>query len=283
MSQQPRDPGDSITIGGDLVVNRLGFGAMHLAGSGVWGEPPNPREARNVLHRVVERGITFIDTADAYGPDVNERVIADALHPYPEGLVIATKGGLVRPHRAAWNRNGGPDHLRAACEGSLKKLKADRIDLYQLHAPDPRVPIEDSVGVLADMRAEGKIRHVGLSNVDVDELRRAQRIVPIVSVQNRFNLGDRSSGSVLKACAKENIAFLPWGPLGGSRFGSANRWVAAIAKRHGATPTQVAIAWLLALSPVMLPIPGTSSMAHLEENVAAAGLGLSPSELAELT
>ena len=282
MTQKLRDHGDSITIGGDLVVNRLGFGAMHLAGPGVWGEPPDRREARNVLRRAVELGITFIDTADAYGPDVNERVIADALHPYPEGLVIATKGGLVRPHRAAWDRNGRPDHLRAACEGSLKKLKVEKIDLYQLHAPDPRVPIEDSVGVLAEMRSEGKIRHVGLSNVSVDELRRAQRIVPIVSVQNRFNLGDRSSDSVLKACEKNNIAFLPWGPLGGSRVGSGNRRVSGIAQRLGATPTQVVIAWLLALSPVMLPIPGTSSMAHLEENVAAAGLTLSSGDLADL-
>ena len=206
--------GGTITIGGDMTVHRLGFGAMRLCGPGVWGEPLDPSAAKRVLTHAVELGITLIDTADAYGPEVNERFIAETLYPYPEGLVVATKGGLTRPRREAWDRNGRPEHLRAACEGSLRRLRLERIDLYQLHAPDPRVPLEDSVGALADLQAAGKIRHIGLSNVSIDELRRAQRIVPIVSVQNRYNVSDRASEEVLAACEKEGIAFLPWYPAG---------------------------------------------------------------------
>jgi pyridoxine 4-dehydrogenase len=286
-SNQPapgRDgPGGSLTVGGDMVVGRLGYGAMRLCGPGVWGEPGDPEGARKVLRRVVELGVTFIDTSDAYGPEVNERFIADTLHPYPEGLVVATKGGLVRPRREAWDRDGRPEHLRAACEASLKRLRRERIDLYQFHAPDPRVPFEDSVGTLAELRAEGKIRHIGLSNVGVDQLRKARRLVPIVSVQNRYNIADRSSEDVLAECTREGIAFLPWYPLeaGGSADGKGA--LARVAARHQATPAQIALAWLLARSPVMLPIPGTSSIAHLEENVAAAGIQLSPDDLAELS
>ncbi|MFZ1414384.1 MAG: aldo/keto reductase [Defluviicoccus sp.] len=272
--------GGAITIGGDMMVRRLGFGAMRLCGSGVWGEPSEPAAARKVLLRAVELGITLIDTADAYGPAVNERFIADTLYPYPEGLVIATKGGLTRPSRAAWNRDGRPEHLRTAVEASLRRLRLERIDLYQLHAPDAEVPFEDSVGALAAMRAAGKIRHIGLSNVSVRELQRAQGIVPVVSVQNRYNLADRSSDPVVAACEQQGIAFLPWYPLNAGTIGSGT--VAPAARRHGATPAQIAIAWLLARSPVMLPIPGTSSLAHLEENVAAAAIQLSAEDLAGL-
>lgn len=292
MSEQPRIPetgadpdalGGTFRIGGDLPVHRLGFGAMRLCGPGVWGEPADREAAAEVLRRAVALGISLIDTADAYGPEVNERLIAATLHPYPSGVVIATKGGLTRPRREAWNTDGRPEHLRAACEASLRRLRLERIDLYQWHAPDPRVPFEDSVGALAELRAAGKIRHIGLSNVSVAQLRRAQRIVPIVSVQNRYNLSDRGSDDVLDACAADGIAFLPWYPLaagGEARGGGA---LGRIAARHGATPAQVALAWLLARSPVMLPIPGTSSRAHLEENVAAAGLHLSGEDLRALS
>jgi pyridoxine 4-dehydrogenase len=277
-------PGGDITIGGDLHVARLGFGAMRLAGPDVWGEPRDPAEARRVLRRGVELGITFIDTADAYGPEVNERVIADALHPYPEDLVIATKGGLIRPGPDRWDRDGRPEHLRAACEGSLRRLRLERIHLYQLHAPDPRVPLEDSVGALADLQAQGKIRHIGLSNVGVAELRRAQKQVAVASVQNRYNLSDRSSDGVLAECERAGLAFLPWYPLaaGQAASGRVADTLARVGRRHGATPMQIAIAWLLARSKVMLPIPGTSSQAHLEENVAAANLQLSPEDLRDL-
>jgi len=279
----PSGPGGSLTIGGDMVVGRLGYGAMRLCGPGVWGEPGDPEAARTVLRRVVELGVTFIDTSDAYGPEVNERFIADTLHPYPEGLVVATKGGLTRPRREAWDRDGRPEHLRVACAASLRRLRLERIDLYQFHAPDPRVPFEDSVGTLAELRSEGKIRHIGLSNVSVDQLRKALRLAPIASVQNRYNIADRSSEDVLAECTREGIAFLPWYPLeaGGSAGGKGA--LARVAARHKATPAQIAIAWLLAHSPVMLPIPGTSSIAHLEENVAAAGIQLSPEDLAELS
>jgi pyridoxine 4-dehydrogenase len=275
--------GGTITIAGDLTVRRLGFGAMRLCGPGVWGDPSDPPAAKRVLARAVELGITLIDTADAYGPEVNERLIADTLHPYPAGLVIATKGGLTRPRREAWSRDGRPQHLRAACEASLKRLKLQRIDLYQLHAPDPRVPLEDSVGALADLQAAGKIRHIGLSNVGVDELRRAQRIVPIASVQNRYNLSDRSSDDVLAVCGQEGIAFLPWYPLAAGGQASAGGALADIAERHQATPAQIALAWLLARSPVMAPIPGTSSLTHLEENVAATRIQLSAEDLQALS
>lgn len=275
-------PGGLLTIGNDLSVGRLGFGAMRLCGRDVWGEPPDVSAAKHVLLRALELGITLIDTADAYGPDVNERLIADALHPYPDHLVIATKGGLTRPRREAWTRNGRPEHLRSACEGSLRRLKLQRIDLYQLHAPDPAVPLEDSVGMLADLRSEGKIRHIGLSNVSVDELRRARRVAPIVSVQNRYNISDRATEDVLRECERLGIAFLPWYPLaaGGSARGS--HALSRVAERKSATPAQIALAWLLARSPVMAPIPGTSSLKHLEENVAAAELVLSEEDLREL-
>ena len=271
--------GGSLTIGGDMTVHRLGFGAMRLCGPGVWGEPLDPAAAKRVLRRAVELGITLIDTADAYGPEVNERFIAETLYPHPAGLVIATKGGLTRPRREAWNTNGRPEHLRAACDGSLRRLKLERIDLYQLHAPDPRVLLEESVGTLAELRAAGKIRHIGLSNVSVKELRRAQRIVPIVSVQNRYNFSDRSSDDVLAVCEKESIAFLPWHPLAAGGYAAGGGALARVARRHGATPVQVAIAWLLARSPVMVPIPGTSTLDHLEENVAAARIRLSAEDL----
>ena len=235
-----------------------------------------------MLKRVVELGITLIDTADAYGPEVNERFIAETLYPYPDGVVIATKGGLTRPRRESWDRNGRPEHLRAACEGSLRRLKLERIDLYQLHAPDPRVPLEDSVGALAELRKEGKIRHIGLSNVSIDELCRARHIVPIVSVQNRYNVSDRSSEGVLAECEKEGIVFLPWYPLDAGRSAAGTSALVKVAHRHKATPAQIAIAWLLARSPVMVPIPGTSSMAHLEENVAAARIRLSTEDLKDL-
>lgn len=275
--------GGTMTIGGDMTVPRLGFGAMRLCGPGIWGEPSDPDEARRVLKRVVALGITLIDTADAYGPEINERFIAETLYPYADGIVIATKGGVTRPRREAWDRNGQPEHLRTACEGSLKRLKLERIDLYQLHAPDPRVPLEDSVGALADLQTEGKIRHIGLSNVSVDELRRAQRIVPIASVQNRYNISDRTSDDVLAECEKQGIAFLPWHPLDAGRHAASGGALAPVAHRHRATPIQIAIAWLLAYSPVLVPIPGTSSLAHLEENVAAARLKLSKEDLKEFS
>jgi aryl-alcohol dehydrogenase-like predicted oxidoreductase len=284
-SPRPADPdrlGGTLTIGGDLAVRRLGFGAMRLCGPGVWGEAPDPAAARRVLCRAVELGITLIDTADAYGPEINERFLAETLHPYPPGLAIATKGGLTRPHRETWNRDGRPEHLRAACEASLRRLRLERIDLYQLHAPDPRVPFADSIGALAELRAAGKIRHVGLSNISVDQLRRARRIVPVASVQNRYNFADRGSDDVLAACAAEGIAFLPWHPLDAGGIARSTGAVAAVAGRHGVTPAQVAIAWLLARSPVMAPIPGTSSLAHLEENAAAADLRLSGDDLRAL-
>jgi aryl-alcohol dehydrogenase-like predicted oxidoreductase len=236
-----------------------------------------------VLRRAIELGVTLVDTADAYGPEVNEQLIAETLHPYPEGLVIATKGGLTRPRPGAWENDGRPEYLRAACDGSLRRLKLERIDLYQLHAPDPRVPLEESIGALADLRAEGKIRHIGISNVSVDELRRARRLVPIVTVQNRYNYADRSSEEVLRECEREVITFLPWYPLEAGGSASSTGTLARIAARHNASPAQIAIAWLLARSPITLPIPGTSSVAHLEENVTAIRIRLSPPELAELS
>jgi pyridoxine 4-dehydrogenase len=268
---------------GDLTVKRLGFGAMRLCGPGIWGEPEDPQAAEDVLRRVVEVGINLIDTADAYGPGVNEDQISSALYPYPEDLVIATKGGLVRPGPGRWQTNGRPQHLREACEGSLRRLRVDTIDVYQLHRPDSRVPFEDSVWALAELRDEGKIRHVGLSNVGVRELVMALDIVPIVSVQNRYNLTDRSSEAVIETCEREGIAFIPWFPLATGKLASPGGDLDEIASRHEATPAQVALAWLLAKSPVMLPIPGTSSVQHLEENVAATELRLSEDEVAALS
>jgi aryl-alcohol dehydrogenase-like predicted oxidoreductase len=276
----------TITIGGDLVLNRMGFGAMRITGPGIWGEPKDPVEARRVLQRAVELGVNFIDTADAYGPDVSERLIAAALYPYPRGLVIATKGGMIRPAAGEWVADGRPQHLREACEGSLQRLKLQRVDLYQLHRIDPNVPLEDSMGELARLREQGKIRHIGVSNFSAAELARARRVVPVVSVQNRYNIADRSSGDVLEVCAREGLAFIPWAPIARGSADSlengTNKALESIAAAHGVSVLQVAIAWLLAKSPAMLPIPGTSSVAHLEENVAAAGVKLTPVELAAL-
>jgi pyridoxine 4-dehydrogenase len=269
-------------IGGDLRVNRLGFGAMRITGKGIWGEPENPEEARAVLKRAVELGINLIDTADSYGPDVSERLIRETLHPYPEDLVIATKGGLLRDGPGQWRRDARPEHLREACEGSLKRLKVDRIDLYQLHRIDPRVPAEEQLGALAELREEGKIYHLGLSEVSVEEIQRAQQIVPIVSVQNRYNLTDRGSEDVLDFCEREGIGFIPWFPLATADLTRPGGPLDEIAARHDASPGQVALAWLLWRSPVMLPIPGTSSVEHLEENVAATSLELDEEEFAEL-
>jgi pyridoxine 4-dehydrogenase len=265
-------------LGGDLTVNRLGFGAMRVTGERIWGWPPDRENALKVLRRAVELGVNLIDTADAYGPDVNELQIAEALYPYPKGLVIATKGGITRPGPREWVPNGRPEHLKKAVEGSLKRLRLERIDLYQLHRIDPKVPLEESVGALKEMKDAGKIRHVGLSNVDRDEIARAREIVPIVSVQNRYNVDDRESESVLGYCEKERLGFLPWRPVGGSRGLKAANAVQQAARAHRASVFQVALAWLLERSPVMLPIPGTSSIAHLEENVAAAKLKLAPEE-----
>lgn len=270
-----------LTIGGDLRVRRMGFGAMRLTGSGVWGEPADRGKALRVLRRALELGVNLIDTADSYGPEVSEQLIAEALHPYPEGLVIATKGGMVRPGPGRWEREGDPAHLRRACEGSLRRLRLERIDLYQLHAPDPSVPLERSLEALAELQREGKIRHIGVSNFDVEQLEAASRVVRVVSVQNRYNLGDRSSAEALRWCEARGLAFLPWRPIGTDEIDTGP--VDAIAAAHGATRSQVALAWLLARSEVMLPIPGTSSVEHLEANVAAAALRLSAKEVERLT
>ncbi len=275
----------SITFASDVTVNRLGFGAMRITGPGIWGPPTDVPEALRVLKRAVELGVNFIDTADSYGPHVSEELIARALHPYPAGLLIATKGGLTRPGPDVWNRNGQPKHLRQSCEGSLRRLQVDRIDLYQLHAPDPRVPYEASVGELARLQEEGKIRMIGLSNVSVAEIRLAREITPIVSVQNRYNIADRGSDGVLEYCQDAGIAFIPWAPLGSSRLAQGSgsgKALGRIAARYGVSTGQAVIAWLLARSPVMLPIPGTSSVAHLEENLASAGVQFTPEDLSEL-
>jgi aryl-alcohol dehydrogenase-like predicted oxidoreductase len=266
---------------GDLEVNRLGFGAMRVLGPNVWGPPKDRAGAHRLFRRAIELGVNFFDTAESYGPQHDEILIAEALHPYPKDLVIATKGGLVRPNPPTWDEDGRPEKLRQDLEGSLKRLRLERIDLYQLHAPDPKVPFEESVGALAQFQREGKVRHVGLSNVSVDELERARKIVPIVSVQNRYSIGHRNHEEVLRRCEKLGIAFLPWYPLDAGSALRASR-VVSLAKRLGATPAQVAIAWLLARSPAMLPIPGTSKIAHLEENVAAARLALSAKDMEEL-
>src|SRR6184192_1050270 len=268
----------TFTLGGDLTVNRLGFGAMRVTGQGIWGWPTDRQNALKVLKRAVELGVNLIDTADAYGPDTSELLIAEALDPYPKGLVIATKGGLTRPGPGEWVPNCRPEHLKQAVEGSLKRLRLERIDLYQLHTVDPKVPIEESLGALKQMQDAGKIRHVGLSNVDPEEIVRARKIVPIVSVQNRYNIEDRKSENVLVYCEKENLGFLPWFPVGGGRGLKPEHPLSLAAKAHSVSVYQVALAWLLERSPVMLPIPGTSSLAHLEENVAAAKLKLTPEE-----
>jgi pyridoxine 4-dehydrogenase len=273
---------DTFTIGGDLEVHRLGFGAMRITGEGIWGPPDDPEEAKRLLRRVVELGIDLIDTADSYGPEVSENLIAEALHPYPDGLVIATKGGLRRTGPDQWPRDARPERLKECCEASLRRLKLDRIDLYQLHSPDPKVPYEESVGALKDLQDEGKIKHVGISNVSIDELSQARDIVEVVTVQNHYNLASRESEDVLQECERLGIGFIPWYPLNTGRLATQGGPLEQIANAHDATPAQIALAWLLAHSPVMLPIPGTSSIEHLEENVAAARIELSQDEVAAI-
>jgi pyridoxine 4-dehydrogenase len=267
----------TLTIGGDMTVNRLGYGAMRIVGKGVWGPPPDQELAKNVLRRAVAHGVNFIATADSYGPNVSEELIAAALAPYPPDLVIATKGGFRRPGPDDWQRDGRPEHLRAALEGSLRRLKLAHIDLYQLHAPDPKVPYAESVGALAEMQKVGKIRHIGISNVSVAQLAEARSIVDVVSVQNRYNYEDRSSEDVLNVCSGAGLAFLPWAPVGGLSLLKA-RVLEGLARDHRATPLQIAITWLLQRSPMMLPIPGTGSVEHLDENIAAASIHLSDEE-----
>jgi pyridoxine 4-dehydrogenase len=271
----------TLALGG-FEVRRLGFGAMRITDKGVWGEPDDREEAIRVLRRALELGVNLIDTADSYGPDVSEELIAEALHPYPEGLAIATKGGFERPAPGKWVPNGRPEHLRAACEGSLRRLRVERIDLYQLHVPDSDVPYEESVGALKELQAEGKVDRIGVSNVGLEQLASARAVVEVVSVQNRFNLGDRTAAEVLAVCEADGLGFIPWFPLNAGDLAEPGGAAAEIAARHGASPAQVALAWLLRTSPVTLPIPGTGSVAHLEENLAAAALELSDSEVAEL-
>jgi len=265
----------TIDVGGDLTVNRLGFGAMRITGQGVWGDPPDREQAIATLRRAVELGVNFIDTADSYGPDVSENLIAEALHPYPEDLVIATKGGYARSGPNKWTPDGRPEHLRSVCEGSLRRLRLEQIPLYQFHVPDPKVPYAESVGAIAELQKEGKIRHVGVSNVSQEQLREAQGIVNVVSVQNRFNVTDRASQAVLDICEQESMVFLPWAPIQQAR---KNVGVLSAAERLGATEYQVVLAWMLSFSPVMLPIPGTGSPAHAADNIAAAGLELTGDE-----
>jgi len=263
-------------------VHRLGFGAMRITGKGIWGEPKDRAEAIRVLHKAVDLGISFIDTADSYGPAVSEEIIAEALYPYPEGLVIATKAGFDRPGPDKWVTNGRPEHLRAACEGSLRRLRLERIDLLQLHRIDSAVPAEEQLGTLKDLQAQGTIKHIGLSEVSVAQIKHARTIVPIVSVQNRYSVVDRGAEDVLEYSQRENIGFIPWFPLGAGKVSAAGSKLEAISARLGVTPSQLALAWLLRRSPVMLPIPGTSKVEHLEENVKAAGLNLDESVLKEL-
>jgi pyridoxine 4-dehydrogenase len=270
----------TIEIGGDLVVRRMGFGAMRITGNGIWGDPPDRERARATLRRVVDLGVNFIDTADSYGPEVSEELIAEALHPYPGDLVIATKGGLVRPGAGRWDADGRPEHLRAACEGSLRRLRLEQIPLYQFHRPDPKVPLAESLGTLVQLKDEGKIRHIGISNVSQAQLRAAQEITPVVSVQNRYNAADRQSESMVDTCEQEQIAFLPWAPV---QQADSNPAVTDAAKRHDASPRQIVLAWLLARSPQILPIPGTGSPGHAESNIAAASIGLSSGEVAAIT
>jgi len=281
-NQAPAKKSGEFLIGDDLRVRRLGFGAMRITGDGIWGEPADRAEAVRVLRRAVELGINFIDTADSYGPGVSEEIIAEALHPYPTGLVIATKGGYMRPGPNQWLENGKPEHLRSACEGSLRRLRLDRIDLYQLHRIDPKVPAEDQLGVLGDLQAQGKIKHIGLSEVSVRQIQHARTIVPIVSVQNRYSVTDRGSEDVLEYCEREKMSFIPWFPLAAGRVSGSESPIGRIAGRWKATPSQLALAWLLARSPVMLPIPGTSRVEHLEENVAAAELRIDANKRQEL-
>ena len=273
---------DTFTIGGDLEVRRLGFGAMRITGDGIWGPPDDPEEAKRLLRRVVELDINLIDTADSYGPEVSENLIAAALYPYPDDLVIATKGGLRRTGPGEWPRDAHPKRLKECCEASLRRLRLERIDLYQLHAPDPEVPLEDSVGALRELQEEGKVRHIGVSNVSVDQLERARAVVDVVTVQNRYNLVDRSTENELEVCEREGIGFIPWFPLATGDLARSGGPLDELASTHGAAPGQLALAWLLARSPVMLPIPGTSSIAHLEDNVAAQNIELGSEDLERL-
>jgi pyridoxine 4-dehydrogenase len=270
----------TIDLGGDLTVNRLGFGAMRITGQGIWGEPPDRDKAKATLRRAVELDVNLIDTADSYGPGVSETLIAEALYPYPDDLVIATKGGQARPGPGRWVPDGRPEHLRQVCEESLARLRVDRIDLYQFHIPDPKVPVAESIGALAELKNEGKIRHIGVSNFSEEQLREAERVVPVVSVQNRYNVADRSSESMVDLCELESLVFFPWAPIADS---DASQPLLDAARRHGVSPRQVAIAWLLARSPEILPIPGSGSPEHVEENVRAASLELTNDEVAAIT
>jgi pyridoxine 4-dehydrogenase len=279
-SQPTAAAAGTIDIGGDLTVNRLGYGAMRITGPGIWGEPADREQAKAALRKAVELEVNFIDTADSYGPEVSETIIAETLYPYPDELVIATKGGLVRPGPGRWDADGRPEHLRAACEGSLRRLKLEQIALYQLHRPDPRVPLADSIGVLAELKAEGKIRHIGISNAREDQLREAERIAPIVSVQNRYNVNDRASEQMVDLCSQDGLAFLPWAPIQDTEQIIP---VLAAAERHGVSERQIALAWLLARSPVILPIPGSGSPEHVAENVAAVAVELSNEEYNSIT
>ena len=272
----------TFSLGGDLQVNRLGFGAMRLTGDGIWGEPKDPAEAKRVLQRAVEMGVNFIDTADSYGPDVSERLIGEALSPYAKGVVIATKGGLTRQGPNKWLPVGRPEYLEQQVNMSLRLLKTDVIDLWQLHRIDPKVPVEDSLGKIAELQKAGKIRHVGLSEVKPEEIEQARKVVEIVSVQNKYNIGDRAHEDVLDYCTEHKIAFIPWFPVAAGELARPGGKLDQAAKRHGATVSQLSLAWLLHRSPVMLPIPGTSSVAHLEENVAAAEVKLSDAEWNEI-
>ncbi|HJY68493.1 MAG TPA: aldo/keto reductase [Streptosporangiaceae bacterium] len=270
----------TIDVGGDLTANRMGFGAMRITGPGIWGEPPDRDRAKAALRRAMELEVNFIDTADSYGPEVSERLIAETLYPYPENLIIATKGGLGRPGPGRWVPDGRPEHLRRACEGSLARLRLDMIDLYQFHRPDPKVPIAESIGALAELKDEGKIRHIGVSNVTEDQFREAERVAAVVSVQNRYNVTDRSSEPMLDLCDLEMVLFIPWAPI--EETGTIPALMAA-ARRHGVTERQVALAWLLTRSPQVLPIPGSGSPHHVEQNVAAASLELTDEEIRAIT
>jgi len=280
MSQPTAGDAGTIDVGGDLTVNRLGFGAMRITGDGIWGDPPDREEAKAVLRRAVELGVNFIDTADSYGPNVSEELIGEALAPYPDDLVIATKAGLIRPAAGRWDPDGRPEHIKEACEGSLRRLKLDQIPLYQYHRVDPNVPLEDSIGAFVELKEQGKVRHIGVSNFTEEQIRRAQAITPIVSLQNRYNLSDRGSESLVDLCEQEQLAFLPWAPI---QDHTDNAYVQQLAEKYGATPYQIVLAWLLARSPSILPIPGTGSIKHLEENIAAAGIKLSAADVSVLT
>jgi pyridoxine 4-dehydrogenase len=276
----PASLAGTIDVGGDLTVNRLGLGAMRITGEGIWGQPAHRDEAKAMLRHAVELGVNFIDTADSYGPAVSEELIGETLYPYPDDLVIATKGGLERGGPGRWEPNGRPEHLIEACEGSLRRLKVEQIPLYQFHRPDPAVPLEESIGALVTLKEQGKIRHIGLSNITEDQLRQAQRLTPIVSIQNRFNVDDRRSESLVDLCEQEQLVFLPWAPIQDLGRNSA---VLDTARRYDATPRQIVLAWLLRRSPSILPIPGTGSVSHLEANVAAAAIALTPDEVAAIS